>query len=109
MFVSSDDNERRFLIDVDASQSAADAEQSQADTNSDVGLVQSHSESRCISDESDSNQRSLSGLQTAADTMQTAEDILDELDNDWVELTLIKLLIFLSTAEALTRQIGLIG
>ena len=38
------------------------------------------------------SEQSLSQQPTTADVMQTAEDILDDLDNNWIESTLIKLL-----------------
>jgi len=69
------------LIDLGAavaSQSAAVAEHSQMDTDTADALDQFNSESRCEATES---QQSLSELQSSDDVMQTAENILDQLDN----------------------------
>jgi len=87
----SDNDQWYFLINSGAagtSQYAAGVGHSQTETNDDVGLGQAKSKSHCIEDETSNSE-----LQTPdSDVMQTAEDILDDLDKDWVESTLIKLL-----------------
>jgi len=65
-----------------ASESAAGHECSQTDADVDVRLDLPDSESRHISAEDGDNRMSVSDQQTTDDVLQTAEDILDELDND---------------------------
>jgi len=70
------------VVDLGASQSAASAINSQTDINTDVGPGPSNSASNCVSDEMTGSEQSLSQQPTTADIMQTAEDILDDLDNN---------------------------
>jgi len=65
-----------------ASQSDTSVDRPPVDVDFDVRLGRSDSESRSVIVETGDSQPSITDQQTTDDAMQTAEDILDELDSD---------------------------